>query len=260
MLFEHITAEHLMLKLATTSAEIEAAQRLRYIIFYEEMGAKPIGEMAVLRRDYDAYDTISDHLIVVDERLPLENQVIGTYRMLTDAKAKEQNSVLYAETEFDIDKLRATGKKIMEISRSCILPDYRNKTAINLLWKGIAACVFKNDIGYLIGTPSFSGTDPNDFIQELSYLFHYHMADEAVRPESRSDRLNSITLLPKDSIDVKKVFAGLPPLLKGYLRIGTKLGQGIYIDEQFNMVDVSIMLDIDNVTDRYFNHYKRYDK
>jgi putative hemolysin len=180
--------------------------------------------------------------------------------MLLRDKAKAHNIPLYMEMEFDISKMKATSKNIMEISRSCIHPDYRSKLAINLLWKGIAANVFKNDIGYLIGTPSFHGVNPDMYREELSYLEHFHKADEAICPSVLPQCKRDFSFLPKEDIDPRRVFAKLPPLLKGYLRIGTMIGDGICIDEQFNMIDVSIVLDISKVTDRYFNHYKRYDQ
>lgn len=260
MQFDHITAEHLTLKLAETPEEIKSAQRLRHEVFHTEMGATINPDMAALGYDADEYDPICDHLIVVDNNLSKDKQIVGTYRLLMLEKANAAGMPLYTETEFNIDKIKATGGRIMEMSRSCIAEPYRTKTAINLLWKGIAACVFGNKIDYLIGMPSFNGIDPKDHLDAISYMHHYHLCREDIRPEVRSEYRVDLPLIPKDQLDVKRIFADLPPLFKGYIRIGVSVGDGIYIDREFNMVDMCVVLDIANVTDRYFNHYKRYDK
>ena len=259
MQFDHITAEHLTLRIATTPDEIRAAQRLRYDIFYTEMGAQPIGDMAALGMDYDAYDDLCDHLIVVDETLPVERQVVGTYRVLEFEKAATHNVCLYAETEFNLDKLKATGGRILEMSRSCIHLDYRTKTAINLLWKGIAAYVFKNNIDYVIGVPSFHGIDIREHLSALSYLQACHKAPDAICPHVHAQYAVPLELLSKDQLDIKRVFNDLPPLIKGYLRIGVTVGEGFFVDTQFNLTDVCVVLDVANAASRYLNHYKRYD-
>lgn len=259
MLFDHITAENLTLKIAETQSEIEAAQHLRYLVFYEEMGAHPIKDMAALRRDYDEYDPFCEHLIVVDENLPVDQQVIGTYRMLLPEPVQQGKTNYYTETEFDLSRLKATGGRIMEISRSCIREDYRSKLAINLLWKGIAACVFKNNIDYLIGMSSFSGVDPMEHQTAISYLNHFHKAEDRLMPISLPEFRRNLERLPADSLNAKRIFADLPPLFKGYLRIGVTVSEDFSVDEQFNMIDMCVILDIANVADRYFSHYKRYD-
>lgn len=259
MLFDHITAENLTLKIAETPAEIAAAQHLRYAVFYEEMGAQPLGDMATVRRDYDHYDAFCDHLIVVDDHLPSDQQVIGTYRMLTPESVTRNNSAYYTETEFDLSRLKAKNGRIMEISRSCIRADYRSKLAINLLWKGIAACVFKNNIDYLIGMSSFSGIDPLEHQQAISYLNHFHKADDSLMPIGLPAYHKPLARLPVDNLNAKRIFADLPPLFKGYLRIGVTVSEDFSVDEQFNMIDMCVILDIANVADRYFSHYKRYD-
>ncbi len=256
MQFNHITAEHLTLKIAETPDEVAAAQALRYQVFYTEMGAHPVGDMAIVQRDYDHYDELCDHLIVMDEQ---EGRVVGTYRILQRDKADRFNIPLYTETEFNIDKLKASGGRIMEMSRSCIHPDYRSKTAINLLWKGIAACVFDNDIDFLIGVPSFNGTDLQDHLAAISYMNAFHATDDAIRPHVQPQFYQELALLKTEQIDKKAVFNALPPLFKGYLRIGVGVGEGFYIDQQFNMIDLCVVLDVANAANRYLNHYKRYD-
>ena len=258
-LFDHITSENLTLRIAETPAEIEAAQRLRYDIFYREMGATATPAMMESGREIEAYDPICDHLIVVDEHAPVGQQIIGTYRMLLQERAEQAGMGLYTETEFDISKLKATGGRILEISRSCIHPNYRSKAAINLLWKGIAAYVFKNNVDYLVGVPSFEGTDLNAIKDSLAYLNAYHATDDAIRPVALPEFYHALPVVDKETIDPKKAFFDLPPLLKGYIRIGCTIGEGCFIDTQFNTVDVCIVLHVESSAGRYLNHYRRYD-
>lgn len=257
--FEHITSENLSLKIAENDDEIEQAQRLRYKVFYEEMGAHPDEKMGADGREIEFYDAYCDHLLVVDSKLPKGEQIIGTYRVLRQETVQEHNIKFYTENEFDLSKLRASGGKIMEVSRSCVLPSHRSKMAINLLWKGIAAYVFAHKVDYLIGTPSLNGTDINEHFQTLAYLRNFHLADESIRPRVIEEFYNPLPEIDKDSMDVKRAFMALPPLLKGYMRIGGVIGDGVFIDHQFNCIDVAIVVPIANVTDRYFNHYKRND-
>lgn len=254
---EAITAGSLSLKIAETEQEIEQAQRLRYEVFYEEMGAKPSGKMGEDQREIEFYDQYCEHLLVVDNELPKDRQVVGTYRILKQNDAEKHAIPFYTETEFDLRRLRSAGGRIMEVSRSCVLESHRSKTAINLLWKGIAVYVFANKIDYLIGTPSLNGTDINEHAPVLAYLNAFHLADEAIRPRVLDAHYNPLPVLDKESIDAKRAFMALPPLLKGYLRIGAVVGDGAFIDHQFNCIDVAIVVPIANVTDRYFNHYTR---
>jgi putative hemolysin len=253
--FEHLDGEKLTLKIAETPEEIIAAQELRYQVFYQEMGAIPTVEMKALGREVEAYDPFCQHLLVIDQSDPLDKKVVGTYRllMLDDARAKGIN--LYTETEYDISKLKATGKRIMEVSRSCVLEAYRSKMAINLLWRGICDFVVANKIDYLIGVPSLQGVNLEEHAKTLAYLKAFHMADESICPKVIDEFYNPLPDLDKSTIDVKREFIKLPPLLKGYLRVGALVGDGAYVDRQFNTIDVVIIVPIDQIDERYLNHY-----
>lgn len=245
-------SDKLYLKLAETPQEITAAQQLRYQVFYEEMGAVPTEEMRLQSREFDQYDAHCHHLLVIDD----ENQtVIGTYRMLLMEDADIAGISLYTESEFDLSKLRAGGKRVMEVSRSCILKEYRNRKAINLLWQGIGDMVVANGIDYLVGTPSLPGTDATEHAAALSYMYHYYLAPEEIRPASLDK--NNVVIPPfnSENIDAKREFIKLPPLLKGYLRAGALIGDGVFVDHQFNTVDVVILLPIHAIDPRYQNHY-----
>jgi putative hemolysin len=256
---DHLAADNLSLKVATTENEIKAAQKLRYDIFYTEMGAKPTGNAAQTKLDIDQYDAICQHLLVIDSNLPAGQQIVGTYRLLLLEDAQRHGMSLYTEGEFDLGKLKAKGGRIMEVSRSCVAETHRSKAAINLLWKGIAQYVFSNKVDYLVGVPSFPGTDIATEQETLAYLNAYHLAPEDIRPRAVTSAYQPLPVVDKNTIDVKRAFMALPPLLKGYLRVGAMIGDGAYIDYQFNTIDVVIVMPIAGVDDRYFNHYKRHD-
>lgn len=256
---DHLSIETLSVRVATTAEDVRAAQRLRYEVFYQEMGAQPVGDMADLQLDYDAFDPVCTHLLVIDHSMPADKQVVGTYRLLLLEDAQAADMGLYIEGEFDLSKLKAKGRRILEVSRSCVIETHRSKSAINLLWKGIAQYVFTNKVDYLVGTPSFNGTDIKAEHDALAYLNAFHQAPEDIRPRALDSGYEALPIMPKESLDQRRAFMKLPPLLKGYLRIGAMIGDGAYIDHQFNTIDVVIVLPIDGVSDNYFNHYKRHD-
>ena len=249
---DHLTSGNLYVKVAETEAEIISAQELRYQVFYEEMGAVPNEEMQAQKREIDIYDPYCQHLLVVDQD---SDAVVGTYRILTLEDAEQHGVPLYTEIEFDLSKLKNSGKRIMEVSRSCVAQAYRSKAAINLLWQGIADLVVANHIDYLVGVPSLHGTDMKQHLSTLAYLQAFHLADDSICPVSKDDNGVVIPELDKTTIDVKREFVKLPPLLKGYLRIGALIGQGVYVDHQFNTVDVVIVVPIQSIDARYQNHY-----
>lgn len=249
--------ENLSLKIADCDREIKAAQRLRYDVFYTELGAQPTPDQAHQRLDFDVYDTLCDHLLVIDNNAPSDRNIIGTYRMLTQSRADTAQIQFYTETEFDISKLRSVSSKIMEISRSCIHPDYRGRHAINMLWRGIAQYVFQHDIDYLVGCPSFFKTTPTAEQDVLAYLNAFHACPESIRPRALDQHYVPLPQKPKDEINQRDLFKKVPALLKGYLRIGAMVGDGIFIDTRFNCFDIAVVMPIHGVADRYLKHYMR---
>lgn len=250
-------AGNITLRLAETDRDIKAAQNLRYKVFYEENGALPTEDMKREARDFDAYDEYADHLLVIDESLPEEsNRIVGTYRLI---RKDRLNGALpfYTSSEFDIGKLQENGGKLLELGRSCVLPEYRTKAVVQLLWQGIADYLLTHDIDLMFGCASLFGTDPNEIADELSYLHHYHLAPDRLCPKAIAEHKVDLPLRDKDSLNAKRVFASLPPLLKGYLRLGGWVGNGAVIDHQFNTIDVCIVLPMSEVSSRYDKHYRR---
>lgn len=247
----------LEVRLAETAAELDAAQALRYRIFYEEMQAKPDATTEAARRDVDAYDAQCDHLLVLDHSLGEgADAVVGTYRLIRKPAADAVGG-FYTRDEFNIAPLLALKGNLLELGRSCVDIRYRTRPTMQLLWRGIASYVFHYDIALMFGCASLPGVDPDAHKLALSYLHHYHLAPEEMRPRALPDRFVALDRMPKDAIDMKRALADLPPLIKGYLRLGGFIGDGAVIDHQFNTVDVCILVKTDLVTDKYFNHYSR---
>lgn len=247
----------IIVRLTDHPSEIEASQRLRYKVFYEEFGAIPDAAMAQAKRDMDEYDAISDHLIVLDTSLPKgDAQIIGTYRLLRRAVA-DRHGRFYTSDEYNIDSLLESGAELLELGRSCVLAPYRTRPVLQKLWEGIAHYVADHEIGLMFGCASLHGTDIDTMRDQLAYLYHYHLARPTLRPRAVESRYVDMNLKPKDDIDVKRSFASLPPLIKGYLRLGAMIGDGAVIDHQFNTTDICIVMPTHQVTDKYVNHYRR---
>ncbi|MCZ4281302.1 GNAT family N-acetyltransferase [Kiloniella laminariae] len=252
-----VTAGSLTIRLAETEREILAAQNLRYNIFYNEMSARPTDEMRVAERDFDSFDPFCDHLLVFDNECGSgPDAVVGTYRVMrrTGAAARGQ---FYSIDEFDIGKLLDFPGEVLELGRSCISMDYRRGSTMQLLWRGIAQYVFAYDVKYMFGCASLEGTDPTDLKLPLAYLYHNHLADPEIRPRALPDRYVSMDLLPAQDLDPRQALRTLPPLIKGYLRLGGVIGDGAVVDEQFGTTDVCVIVETSNVTDKYYNHYRR---
>jgi L-ornithine Nalpha-acyltransferase len=252
-----IRSGRLQVRLAETSADIEAAQALRYKVFYEGLGARPDKGFAFGRRDVDRFDRDCDHLLVLDRgRGPRPESVVGTYRLLRRAAAMRLGG-FYSAGEYDISRLVALPGEILELGRSCVDAAYRQRPIMQLLWSGIAAYVFHYDIALMFGCASLSGTEPNALAAPLSYLFHHHLAPLPLRPQALAHRYVDMRRLPPDAIDPAATLALLPPLIKGYLRLGGFVGDGAVIDEQFNTTDVCVVVKTDLVTEKYSRHYVR---
>jgi putative hemolysin len=253
-----LRAGNLAVRLAKNEAEILASQRLRYKVFYEEMAARPSGDMARERRDYDGFDPHCDHLLVVDLSAGYNpaDYLVGTYRLIRRAAAQHQGG-FYTAGEFDIAKIEALSGEILELGRSCVAREHRNRPTMQLMWLGISTYVLHYDIGIMFGCASLAGTNVDAVAQQLSYLYHFHLAPEAFRPRALPGRHAGMNLIAKDDIDPRRALAALPPLIKGYLRLGGFVGDGAVIDEQFNTIDVCIQVKTELVTEKYQRHYER---
>lgn len=250
-------------RLAYKAYEVRSAQRLRYNVFYKEMSAIPDTATLLARRDVDAFDTICDHLNVVDHNATRmvfgrsRPQVVGTYRLLRQEIA-ERHGGFYTQAEFDVASLIARHRelKFLELGRSCVLPPYRNKRTVELLWQGISNYVAQHRCDVLIGCASLEGTDPDKIAGQLSFLHHFARAPERWRATALRSRHIEMNRMRAEAIDKKAVLRALPPLVKGYLRLGAFIGDGAVIDYQFGTTDVLIVLPMERLSARYLDRFR----
>ena len=253
---------NLEVRLARKKSEIRRAQRLRYKVFYEEMSATP-GALAILsRRDEDEFDPIFDHLLVVDRgdandgRRWRRSKVVGTYRLLRQNVADLYDG-FYTQGEYDIAPLLRTKPecKFIELGRSCVLKPYRNKRTLELLWQGVWTYVREHGADVMIGCASFEGTDPSIHAEALSFLHHNALAPEGWRVKAHDHLRVDMNMMPREAINTRAALKGLPPLIKGYLRVGAYVGDGAVIDHQFGTTDVFIIMPVEAIKSRYFVHF-----
>lgn len=248
----------LEVRLATGAADVRRAQRLRYRVFFEEGSAVTTVAGRVKRRDCDHFDSICDHLLVVDHarNTPRGPSVVGTYRLLGQQVA-DAHEGFYTANEFDIGALvsRHRGLRFLELGRSCVLAPYRNKRTVELLWHGIWAYVLRNRYDVMFGCASLDGVDPHTLSLPLSFLHHFAQAPEVWRARAMPERRVDMNRMPKPAIDQREALRVLPPLVRGYLRLGAMVGDGAVIDYQFGTTDVLIVLPVSAINARYIEHF-----
>ena len=252
----------LEVRMAGGTRDVRRAQRLRYDVFYKEMSATPSLLAELRRRDEDPYDEICDHLLVVDRgaaKSPWQSRkphVVGTYRLLRQDVA-ERHFGFYTQGEYNIAPLlaRRPATRFLELGRSCVLKPYRNRRTVELLWHGLWTYVRERRLDVMIGCASFEGTDTEAHAMALSFLHHYAPAPEDWRCAVLPHLFKRMDLLPKEVVDAKAALKVLPPLIKGYLRLGAFVGEGAVIDHQFGTTDVLIILPVANIDPRYFEHF-----
>ena len=245
----------LEVRLARSRAEIQAAQKVRFQVFFQELRAHAPG---IVETDADEFDDVCDHLIVVDTALPVSQhrQIVGTYRLLRQEQAAYSGG-FYSEEEFELGKL-ITGhpeKRFVELGRSCVLPDYRTKRTIELLWQGIWAYLNMYRIDVMAGCASFHGTVPALHAEALSYLAHHCRASEEWNVRAHAGRYQAMDLMPVEAVNTRSALMALPPLIKGYLRVGARVGDGCVIDHEFGTVDVFMVMPVKQIGARYVNYY-----
>jgi putative hemolysin len=251
------STDRLDVRLAEGPEEIAAAQALRYRVFYEEMGAHPNEATRAHQRDIDEFDTVCDHLLVIDRaRGPGAEGVVGTYRLMPRSVG-EAFGRFYTAGEYDIGPILAGDCRFMELGRSCVDAHYRNGSTMKKLWDGIAAYVFEKDIELMFGCASLPGTDPDQLAGHLSYLHEYHLAPEHLRPRALPHLYVEMKRAATDGLNPRRALAELPPLIKGYLRLGGFVGDGAVIDHQFNTTDICVLVKTDLITEKYRSHYGR---
>lgn len=255
----------LEVRLAETDSEVDAAQALRYHVFYEEMSAVPSPRMRETARDFDKFDAVCDHLLVVDREALDDDgqpQVVGTYRLMRGEHAARVGG-FYTAGEYDIAPMLARfpqGYRPLELGRSCILKSYRSKPGtMQLLWRGVMHYVARFSCDLMFGCASLAGTDPDALALPLSYLHHYHGMPEGAAICAREELYVEMNRMPKEAIDVREALRALPPMIKGYVRAGCQIGTGAVIDRQFGTTDVLIYLPVTSIDPRYKSRFGKSD-
>ena len=251
----------LELRLATKKSEIRKAQKLRYKVFFEEGGAAADGAAALIRRDICPFDKVCDHLLVIDHATrnrfgKIKPKVVGAYRLLRQDVA-QKNFGFYSAQEFDIGPLlaRHPNSRFLELGRSCVLADYRGKKTIEMLWRGIWTYVKHYRIDAMIGCASLEGTDPEKLASQLSFLFHHAQATPEWLVSPLPKRFVAMNRLEQAQVDAKRALAALPPLVKGYMRVGARFGDGAVVDRQFGVTDVFVVMPINEIEGRYIEYF-----
>ncbi|SPF76314.1 hypothetical protein ALP8811_01317 [Aliiroseovarius pelagivivens] len=246
-----MTAPEFELRLAQSDADLIAAQRLRYDVFVRELGGDGPLVDHVNGLERDAFDPFYDHLILFDHARA-GSPAVGVYRVLRGDKLNtaEGPDHFYSEAEYDLRVLKASGRKLLELGRSCLHPDYRGGAAMMYLWGGLAKYVEEHGIEILFGVASFHGTDIEALKAPLSLLHHRHLAPESIRVRAQPDVFQLMDLVPEDEIDRPVAMRAVPALIKGYLRLGGFVGEGAFVDHVFNTTDVCLIIDMSLVNDK----------
>ena len=255
--FSKIEVNNFVIKIAEKKSELKKAQALRYSVFYKEKKAIPTISKKILRLDYDKVDKFADHLIVIDKnRKGIKNKIVGTYRLIRGDIAVHSGG-FYTSSEFDLSKILNSHKnnQILELGRSCVHQDYRNGTIMNLLWKAIAEYVKLYDIKILLGCASFHGTDVMKYTNELSYLRKNFSLPDELSVKSLDPKIYPAYTEINSNINDLRTFVKLPPLIKGYLRIGGKVSHDCFVDYKFNTIDLCVIVATDNIDEKYKKKY-----
>lgn len=253
----------LEVRLARTTKDIRRCQRLRFKVFYDEMGATPDARAFVSRRDIDAYDRLCDHIMVVDRVGKINRfgqvrpRVIGTYRLLRSDVAHAANVDFYTAGEYDLTRFLAanSGLRLLELGRSCVLEPYRNKRTVELLWHGVWSYILHHKIDVMFGCASFEGLEPARLALPLAFLEHHAAGDRSARVRALPGLHVPMNRLPAEAVDLRAAMKALPPLIKGYLRLGATFGDGAVIDRQFGTTDVFVTLRVADIDPRYVEYY-----
>jgi L-ornithine Nalpha-acyltransferase len=249
---------HYALRLAASEADLTAAQRLRFEVFVTELGADGPMVDHQARLERDAFDPFFDHLVLVDRRRDPAglDHVIGAYRLLPGDRRAAAGQ-FYSESEYDLTPLLASGKRLLELGRSCVHADHRGGSAMFLLWNGLADYVLERGIEVLFGAASFHGTDVSALAGPLSWLYHNHLAPPDMRVSARAPHRQEMNLIPPAGLDRRSAMAATPALIKAYLRLGGFVGDGAFVDHAFNTTDVCLVMDTAQMSARHRDFYIR---
>lgn len=254
-----IEAGRFTVRLAENDEDVAAAQRLRYRVFVEEMGASPSPEDAAVRRERDRFDPYFEHLLLIDnetENDDAERGVVGVYRLMRGDTARAGIG-FYGQDEYDLTKLVHYPRPTVELGRSCVDLEHRGGAGMHLLWTGLGEYVALHDVSIMFGVASFHGSETGPLAQALSYLHYNHLAPEDLRVRAVADRFEPMDILPEEQVSKIEAMRQIPTLIKAYIRLGGFVGEGAYVDYDFNTVDVCLLMDTARMVQRYRTFYQR---
>jgi L-ornithine Nalpha-acyltransferase len=245
----------LEVRLARSAREIRAAQKLRFEVFHRELSAGADRISRLLRRDRDVWDAVCDHLLVVDSADGRE-RIVGTYRLYRSHAAVATGLPFYTQQEFDVESMMARhpGLQFMELGRSCVLAPWRNRRTIELLWHGIWTLVLRHRVDVMVGCASLHGADPATHCEALGVLALYPAPEEWQARAVPADAV-SLSRFAGGPADQRRGLHALPPLVKGYLRLGARFGTEAVADNAFGTTDVLVVLPVPAISERYVSHY-----
>ncbi len=250
---------NLVVRFARDAEDVKSAQRLRYRVFVEELGANSSNIDHDSRLEIDKYDNFVEHLCLIDlerEKLDPASAVVGVYRLISENIARDIGG-FYSQNEFDIARLLAVKGRKLELGRSCIDIDYRGGAAMAMLWSALGAYVEHNEIEYLFGAASFQGIELHDKKMALSNLYHGYLAPEDLRVRVHDENGQNMNLMQPDGIHTLEAMRNTPSLIKAYLRLGGVIGDGAYMDYDFNTVDVFVLMKTREMVQKYRAMYSR---
>ena len=248
------------IRLAQNAEEIRMAQRLRHDVFVAENSAAQSGSGGI---DADKYDDICAHLLVIEPNFhntsnyPLvDGGLVATARLIGQKEAESVGG-FYSANEFNLAPLlhRHSHLNFLELGRTCILKPARGTMVVELMWQGIWNFTRQGGYDVLIGCASFEGTDIAAHAAGLQFLGKHAKAPDEWQAHALPQHGATVPKLPEPAPDPKRVLAGLPPLIKGYLRLGCYIGEGCVVDHAFNTVDVLIILPVKAINPRYFARF-----
>ena len=253
-----VDVDRFEVRLAESDEDIAAAQRLRYKVFVEEMGAQASPEEHATRLERDEYDPYFEHLLLIDKQAsgdPLD-KVCGVYRLMRGSAARDGIG-FYGASEYDLEKLENLDRETLELGRSCVAEEHRGGLGMHKMWDGLGKYVTKHDIGVLFGVASFHNADPKPIAEALAYLHHNHLAPPELRVKALPAHFAEMNIFPNDEINKRRALQLIPSLIKAYLRLGGYVGEGAFVDHDFNTVDVCLIMDTQTMTEKYRAFYGR---
>jgi putative hemolysin len=251
--------EQIEVRLARTADEVSQAQRLRYEVFFEECGAHAAPARRTSRLDADDYDALMDHLLVIDHARPRAlGRVVGNYRLLP-AERLGSRDAFYSSREFDLEPLLASGLRLLELGRSCVMREYRALPVLQMLWRGIAEYGAARRIELLFGCASLREGAERSIASQLALLHHTHLAPPQLRPVALARHRVEPAAIVSHVVEERRALRSLEPLVRGYLSAGAWIGDGGWRDEAFDCVDVCIVMPTSKLIPRYQRHFRHSD-